>query len=95
MSWPANPLGGEPPTGEPYAGEPHVRFGGGRGRATGPAYSYQKVSGLGTDSSFRVDTRPRDEAQILLPDLRCVVVVEERQEHVAFALCHGHGLVQQ
>jgi hypothetical protein len=33
---------GQPLTGEPYAGEPHVRFGGRRGRVTGPAYPYQK-----------------------------------------------------
>ena len=37
-----NPWCGEPPTGEPDAGEPHVRFGGGRDRATGLSYPYHK-----------------------------------------------------
>ena len=38
-----NPWCGEPPTGEPDAGEPHVRFGGGRDRATGLSYPYHII----------------------------------------------------
>ena len=43
MPWPANPLGGEPPTGEPYAGEPNVRFGGRGDPETDLSYPYPNL----------------------------------------------------